>query len=170
MINPLCPICAEEVFMGFHPRKASPILIVTDEPEIVDGGLSNAIQLVRTEMAREQLDLYSMAYVPLYRHFIPKDVKNPKKNKDCVSAHTQWLFEELKNCKIIFACGVDIVKVLTKQSSQVVSGLVVPSDLLSDGKVLVCAISPKQAWAMTVGEMRLAVQTLATEYHKLKEA
>lgn len=149
--------------MGFHPRKSSPVMIITDTPEIEEGGLSQAIQLVRTEMARVQLDLYSMAYVPLYRHFIPKDAKNFKKNKDCQAAHTQWLFDDLQKYQVVFACGVDIVKLLTKQSSQNVSGLVVSSDLLSDGKILVCAVSPKQAWAMTVGEMRLAVQTLAQQ-------
>lgn len=167
MTNPLCPICAEEVFMGFHPRKASPLLIITDTPEIEDGGLSKALQLVRTEMAREHMDMYAMGYVPLYRHFVPKEKKNFKKNKDCQAAHTQWLFEDLRKYQVIFACGVDIVKLLTKQSSQNVSGLIVPSEVLSDGKILVCSVSPAQAWAMTVGEMRLAVQTLAQEVHKL---
>lgn len=168
--NPLCPVCADEVFMGFHPQKKTPVLVITDDPEIEDGKLSPAIQMIRSEMAREHMDLYSFGYMPLYRHFIPKNTKNiPQfRKKECLAAHTQWLFDEIKNYQLIFASGVDIVKLLTRQSSQAVSSLVIQSEILSPEKTLVCAISPRQAWAMTVGEMRLAIQTLAIEFNKIK--
>lgn len=146
--------------MGYGPENAL-ALIVTDEPEIGETTpLSPAMQVLRTEMAHCRLDLLAMKYVPLYRH---------AKLNSCKEEHVRWLFEEIVKHRIIFACGVDICKLLTGHTSLDVSGLRVESELLTD-KVLVCSVNPAIAVSRdgTIGELRLAVKKFAEEYRKLK--
>jgi hypothetical protein len=156
--TPVCPICMEPCFMGYDGTPGNPVIIITDEPEIgEETPLSKAMEVLRSELAREGLDLYAFRYLPLHRH--PMGTKSGK----CKEEHAKWLFDEIRNFDIVFALGALCVKTLTGQNSSDVSGLKVESDLLSDTKILICCTSPASA-LQTCGELRFAVQTFAHEY------
>lgn len=152
---PVCPICSEPCFMGYDGTPGNPVIVITDEPELgKDQPISKALEVLRSELAREGLDLYAFRYLPLYRH-----EKAPK----CKDEHAKWLFDEIKNYDLVFALGAEIVKLLTGQNSNDVSGLRCESELLSDDKILVCCTSPASA-LQTCGELRFAVQTFSHEF------
>lgn len=160
--NPLCPVCANECFMGYGP-KDSLALVITDEPEIGEKApLSPAMQALRDELSREGLDLLAMRYVPLYRH--------PKLNS-CKEEHSRWLFEEIIQHQIILACGVEICKMLVGETPLNVCGLRMKSPLLSEDRVLICSVNPAIVVSRdgTVGELRLAVRKFAAEYKILEK-
>lgn len=168
--GPVCPICAEEVFQGYEGTPGTPVLIITDTPEVGDGKpLSFAMDVLRSELAREGLDLYAFTYKSLYCHIKPSTDHTSIKGKPCFAEHAKWLFEEIAKHEIIFAAGAETVKMLTKLSSQDCSGLKMQSDLISADKVLICSVSPAVAYTQTVGELRLAVQRLTAEYKHYNE-
>lgn len=168
--GPVCPICGEEVFLGYEGTPGTPVLVVTDTPEVgKDKPLSFAMDVLRSEMARESLDLYSFTYMPLYRHVKLFTDTSSIKSKPCFSEHAKWLFEEIAKYEIIFAAGPEVVKMLTRLSNQDCSGLRMESDLISADKILICSISPSVAYERVVGELRLAVQKLASEYKHYNE-
>lgn len=166
-----CPICSQKLVMPAGPPD-SPVIIIGEFPghfEILQGwpfaGPSGDI--LRTELDRVGIRLNKCRQTNLWLHGIPPAKQGKTENPAYAAEakmHSDAMLEELvhKSRKVALLMGSDVAKYFGYGKVSDVTGLEVKSDFIPKRIRALACYNPAIAEYGTVGEIRLAIERLAS--------
>ncbi len=170
----LCEFCSVSLIRPSGPPDAD-VLVAGYEPTPQDLEASRPFtgqlgDILRTELAREGIDLYQIRATYLWGH---APVKETKKIHPEFDSHLARFLEECKGRKMILLLGTDLAKMFLsrisasgKVTATSLSGLTLSSPLLS-ASVVMTTLMPTVCISGVVGEFRLAIQRFAKQYREM---
>ena len=124
------------------------------------------------ELGSLGLQLSQFNLTSLYMHQLPK-AKKTKEDKAILQGCIDFSIAEVgklaQGKKIVLLMGSETVKLFTGYNASEVYGLTVKSELLPDVPVIIPAPNPEKLMNQPIGEMRIALKSLAEQIRILKQ-
>jgi len=167
----LCEVCKQELMECRGPEKAIGIVIaympgIEEYEGKIAFSSANAV-ILRNEMARHGVDLFTFRRTYIWRHLPPEKgrTKIDKGNfQQEFDAQMRYLSLELINRSVVLLLGTDVTEIFLDKSATEISGIPMKSTELS-APLVMGTLDPSAIEGNSWGEFALGIEKFCIAYN-----